>query len=171
MSETPPEGSSGGFTVHRRLHTSAKLVYAAFVEPRNLEQWFVVPGYHTPADRMRVDARPGGRLDAVMISDTDGTEIPFGFTYAELDPPHRVVLRFDEPRELVTVTLADAPDGDVDLTYEFVSWPGPADPDASRRGVDDMLDLIEAGIERGTIHGSSVAERTTASTSTGETQV
>jgi hypothetical protein len=73
------------------------------VEPGKLEQWFVVPGYRTPADRMRVDARPGGRLEAVM-----------------------------------------------DLSYEFVSWPGSADPDASKRGVDDMLDHIEAGIERGT---------------------
>jgi uncharacterized protein YndB with AHSA1/START domain len=151
MSETPPEGSSGGFTVQRRLRASASRVHAAFVEPGKLEQWFVVPGYRTPADRMRVDARPGGRLEAVMISAADGTEIPFGFTYAEVDPPHRVVLRFDEPRELVTVTLADAPDGEVDLSYEFVSWPGPADPDASKRGVDDMLDHIEAGIERGTI--------------------
>ncbi|MFI7226315.1 SRPBCC domain-containing protein [Nonomuraea angiospora] len=136
--------------MHRRLHASAERVFAAFVEPSKLEQWFVVPGYHTPADRMRVDARPSGRLDAVMISDANGSEIPFGFAYAEVDPPRRVALRFQEPQELVTVTLSDAPDG-VDLTYEFVSWPGPTDQDASRRGVDDMLDLIAAGIQRGTI--------------------
>jgi uncharacterized protein YndB with AHSA1/START domain len=150
MSDTP-QGPSGGFTVHRRFHASAARVHAAFVEPSKLEQWFVVPGFRTPAHRMRVDARPGGRLEAVMISDTDGTEIPFGFTYAEVDPPHRVVLRFDQPHELVTVTLTDAPGEHVDLSYEFVSWPGPADPDVSQRGVDDMLDLIDAGTERGTI--------------------
>ncbi|TDD12060.1 SRPBCC domain-containing protein [Nonomuraea deserti] len=150
MSERPPRDAGGGFTVHRRLHAGADRVFAAFVEPSRLEQWFVAPGYHTPADRMRVDARPGGRLDAVMISDANGSEIPFGFTYAEVDPPRRVVLRFQEPQELVTVTLSDAPDG-VDLTYEFVSWPGPIDQSASRRGVDDMLDLIAAGIQQGTI--------------------
>lgn len=49
------------------------------------------------------------------------------------------------------MTLADAPDRNVDLVYEFVSWPGPKDEEASRRGVEDMLDLIEAGARRGSI--------------------
>lgn len=151
MSEESHQEASGGFVVHRRLPATAERVHAAFVEPTKLEQWFVVPGYSTPAERMRVDPRPSGRMEAVMVSDTDGSEIPFGFEYAELDPPHRVVLRFEEPRELVTVTMAEAPDGSVDLTYEFLSWPGPADEEASRRGVEDMLDLIDAAIRRGTI--------------------
>lgn len=142
---------SGGFTVHRRFHAGAARLYAAFVQPGKLEQWFVVPGYHTPAARMRIDARPGGRLDAVMISDADGSEIPFGFEYAEADPPGRVALRFEEPRELVTVTLADAPDGTAELRYDVVRRPAPSDIDPARRGAEGMLDLIEAGVERGTI--------------------
>lgn len=150
MSQISPE-EGGGFTVQRRFAAPAERVYAAFVEPKKLEQWFVVPGYRTPADRMRVDARPGGRVEAVMISETDGTEIPFGFEYAEADPPRRVVLRFTEPHELVTVTLTDSSDAQVDLTYEFVSWPGPRDVAGSRQSVGHMLDLIESGIRRGSI--------------------
>lgn len=151
MSETAGQDASGGFTVRRSLPATAERVYAAFVEPSKLERWFVVPGYRTPADRMRVDARSGGRVNAVMVSDTDGTEIPFGFEYAEVDPPRRVSLRFDEPRELVTVTLTDTADGTVDLIYEYVSWPGPVDEETSRRGVEAMLDLIETGIQQGAI--------------------
>jgi uncharacterized protein YndB with AHSA1/START domain len=141
----------GGFTIRRRLPATAARIHSAFVEPAKLEQWFVVPGYRTPADRMRVAAEPGGRVDAVMISEVDGSEIPFGFEYAEVDPPHRVVLRFEQPREQVTVTLADIDELTVELAYEFVSWPAPTDEAASRRGVDDMLDLIEAAVERGSI--------------------
>lgn len=151
MSDHTESETSGGFTVHRHLPASAERVHAAFVEPAKLEQWFVVPGYRTPAERMRVDARPGGRMEAVMISAADGTEISFGFEYAEVEPPHRVVLRFDEPRELVTVTLVDHSEGGVDLAYDFVSWPAPRDEASSRRGVEDMLDLIEAAISRGDI--------------------
>jgi uncharacterized protein YndB with AHSA1/START domain len=143
--------ADGGFTVRRHLPAPAGRVYAAFVEPGKLAQWFVVDGYHTPADRIRVDATAGGRMEAVMVSDADGSEIPFGFEYAEVDPPRRIVLRFDDPPERVTVTLIDAGHGGVELVYDFVSPSGPADEDASRRGVEGMLDLIELGITRNTI--------------------
>jgi uncharacterized protein YndB with AHSA1/START domain len=146
--EQPP---GGGFTVRRRLPATATRVHRAFVEPAKLEQWFVVPGYRTPAERMRVNAEPGGRMDAVMVADADGSEIPFGFTYAEVDPPHRVVLRFEEPREQVTVTLTEVDPGSVDLVYELVSWPPPSDVAGSRAGVEDMLDRMEAGIRNGVI--------------------
>lgn len=152
MSDQPHQQTgSGGFTARRRLPASAERIYAAFVEPAKLEQWFVVPGYHTPADRIRVEARPGGRVHAVMVSDTDGAEIPFGFEYGDLTPPHRATLRFDQPRELVTVTLTDDGSGGTDLAYDFVSWPAPRDEAASRRGVDGMLDHLEDAVRRGTI--------------------
>ncbi len=151
MSAHSVQMASGGFSVHRHLPATADRVFAAFVQPTKLEQWFVVPGYDTRADRMRVDPRPGGRMDAVMISAADGSEIPFGFEYAELDPPDRVVLRFVDPQEMVTVTLVANPSGGVDLTYEFVSWPGPTNEDAARRGVEEMLDHIESAISRGAI--------------------
>jgi uncharacterized protein YndB with AHSA1/START domain len=143
--------NGGGFTVRRRLTATAERVFAAFVEPDKLEHWFVVAGYRTPANRIRVSAEPGGRMDAVMVSKTDGSEIPFGFEYPVLDPPHRVQLRFQEPDELVTVSLADSVDGGVDITYDFVSWPAPKNDEAARQGVEDMLDLIEDGIHRGVI--------------------
>lgn len=141
----------GGFTVRRQLPAAAERVYAAFVEPAKLEQWFVVPGYHTPAGRMRADARPGGRVDAVMVADADGSEIPFRFEYGDLTPARRVTLRFDQPRELVTVTLDDNGGDGTDLAYEFISWPASSDEAAARRGIEAMLDLIEDGIRFGTI--------------------
>jgi uncharacterized protein YndB with AHSA1/START domain len=149
--DTMPDLAPGaGFTVRRRLTGTAERVHAAFVEPDKLAYWFVVPGYHTPTERIRVSAQPGGRMDAVMISDTDGSEIPFGFEYTLVDPPHRVQLRFQEPAELVTVTLSDV-DGGVDLTYEFMRWPALDNDDDARSGVDSMLDLIEDGLNRGVI--------------------
>jgi uncharacterized protein YndB with AHSA1/START domain len=151
MSVQNHQDGGGGFTVRRHFPATAQRLFAAFVEPEKLQHWFVVTGYRTPADRIRVSARPGGRMDAVMVSEADGSEIPFGFEYAVLEPPHRVELRFQDPKESVTVTLTDAPDGGADLTYDFVSWPPPSDEAASRQGVEDMLTLIEDGIHRGVI--------------------
>ncbi len=45
--------------------------------------------------------------------------------------------------------MAETPDGCVDLTYEFLGWPGR--PGGIRRRVEDMLDLIATAINRGTI--------------------
>jgi uncharacterized protein YndB with AHSA1/START domain len=143
-----PEGS-GGFTVERVLAAPPERVFTAFVEPAKLEHWFVVEGFTTPQERMQVDAQPGGRLDAVMVGG-DGTEIPFGFEYAELEPPNRVVLSFSEPREQVTVTLQAEGEG-THLTYTYLRWPAPVDVAASRQGVVTMLDAIEDGIARDVI--------------------
>ena len=140
---------SGGFTVERVLAAPPDRVFAAFVEPAKLEHWFVVEGFSTPREGMVVDARPGGRLDAVMVGD-DGSEIPFGFEYVELEPPRRVVMSFAEPRETVTVALQEKGEG-THLTYTYLSWPAPDDVAASRRGVVTMLDTIEDGIARGVI--------------------
>jgi len=144
---------AGGFTTSRNMGGTAGRVYSAFVEPAKLEQWFVVDGYHTPADRMRVDAVPGGRMEAVMISDADGTEIPFGFEYTELEPPQRLVMTFEAPAEVVTITILEQDNGSVDLTYIFERTPAPSADDlaAAQTVADDMLGRIAAGVERGSI--------------------
>ena len=90
-------------------------------------------------------------LGAFLVAEGSGEEIPFGFEYVELDPPHLVTLGFEEPREVVTVTLADDGEEGVDLTYTLRAWPAPTDEEASRRGVEDMLDRIEDGIGLGRI--------------------
>jgi uncharacterized protein YndB with AHSA1/START domain len=149
MSATPAE--SPVFTVERHLDAPPDRVFAAFIDPQRLEHWFVVDGFSTPAERIRSTPRPGGGVEAVMVSDADGSEIPFGFRYSTLDPPHRVVLEFDHPRETVTVTITAVGGASSELTYSLEASEAPADPDASRRGAEDMLDRIAAGIEQGLI--------------------
>ncbi|WP_173922102.1 SRPBCC domain-containing protein [Agromyces sp. Marseille-P2726] len=138
------------FSIRRRFDADAARLFRAFVEPARLAHWFVVEGYRTPADRMKVTARPGGRVDAVMIADADGSEIPFGFRYAELEAPRRVVLAFDEEQEVVTVTLNERDDGGTDLSYTLAA-PATEEPDLARRGAEDMLDRIAAAVDRGAI--------------------
>jgi uncharacterized protein YndB with AHSA1/START domain len=139
------------FTVRRHLDAPPDRVFAAFIDPPRLEHWFVVEGFRTPAERIRSIPRPGGGVEAVMVSDADGSEIPFGFRYRELDPPHRVVLEFDDPREVVTVTLEAADGASTDLMYSLAAREAPSDPDAAQRGAEDMLDRIAAGIAQGVI--------------------
>jgi uncharacterized protein YndB with AHSA1/START domain len=85
MSATPDEVPV--FTVRRHLDAPPDRVFAAFIDPPRLEHWFVVEGFRTPAEHIRSIPKPGGGVEAVMVSDADGSEIPFGFRYRELDPP------------------------------------------------------------------------------------
>jgi uncharacterized protein YndB with AHSA1/START domain len=149
MSATPDQVPV--FTVRRRLDAPPDRIFAAFIDPPRLEQWFVVEGFQTPAERIRSTPKPGGGVEAVMTSDADGSEIPFGFRYRELDPPNRVILEFEDPREVVTVTLVAAGGAATDLTYSLAALEAPSDLDAARRGVEDMLDRIAAGIDQGLI--------------------
>jgi uncharacterized protein YndB with AHSA1/START domain len=149
MSATPAEIPV--FTVERHLDAPPDRVFAAFIDPQRLEHWFVVDGFSTPAERIRSTPTPGGGVEAVMVSDADGSELPFGFRYAALDPPHRVVLEFDDPRETVTVTIEAADGASSELTYSLAASEAPADPHTARRGAEEMLDRIAAGIEQGLI--------------------
>lgn len=62
-----------------------------------------------------------------------------------------MVLEFEDPREIVTVTLEAADGAATDLTYSLAAPEAPSDLDAARRGVGDMLDRIAAGIDQGLI--------------------
>jgi uncharacterized protein YndB with AHSA1/START domain len=149
MSMTPEDVPV--FTVRRRLAAAPERVFEAFVDPAHLEHWFVVDGFRTPGERIRGVPEPGGTVEAVMISEADGSEIPFGFRYAELDRPDRVVLEFDQPAEVVTITLEAAGHDATVLSYSLVAKEAPADPDTARRGAEDMLGRIAAGIDQGLI--------------------
>jgi hypothetical protein len=45
-----------------------------------------------------------------------------------------VILEFDDPREVVTVTLEAAGGGSTDLAYSLLELETPADHDAAQRG-------------------------------------
>lgn len=70
MPNMRPRRRTGGPSCTVSFSPTAARVCAALVQPAKLEQWFVVPGYVTPADR-----------------------IPLGLEYAEVNLPHGVVIQ------------------------------------------------------------------------------
>lgn len=127
----------GSYVVSRTIPASRERVYEFFIDPVAFSQWFVVPGYSTPAERIRIDARPGGRVEAVMVSDTDGTEIPFVVGIDEMEPPATMVLR-PGADERVTMTLTDVAGG-TEVAYRYE---GPSDGPGDAAAASAMLDLM-----------------------------
>lgn len=79
------------------------LVFRCMVEPEHLAHFWGPDGTHAPADRIAVDARPGGVFETVMVNDTTGDEYATHATYAEVLEPERLV--WDETHSGMHVTV------------------------------------------------------------------
>ena len=67
-------------------------VYATYVDPERIPEWWGPRDTTTLVDRMEV--RPGGSWRFV-IRDADGGETAFRGTYREVSPPERIVQTFE----------------------------------------------------------------------------
>jgi uncharacterized protein YndB with AHSA1/START domain/heme-degrading monooxygenase HmoA len=140
-----PDDPAAGFTVTRVLAGDRGRVFAHFIEPGAFSRWFVVDGYTTPANRVTLDPRPGGTINAVMVPEQGGPEIPFAAAYGALDPPHMVQFAFTDPTELVTITLVDLGQEGTQLTYRNQGAPLRERAQALA-GVARMLDALQASV-------------------------
>jgi uncharacterized protein YndB with AHSA1/START domain len=61
----------GEILVARVFEAPPELVYRMFVDPDQLGQWFGPEGFSVPFESVEVDARPGGFMRLVMVSDDD----------------------------------------------------------------------------------------------------
>jgi uncharacterized protein YndB with AHSA1/START domain len=129
------------FTLQQIVDAPPAEVVRAFTEPEPFAAWFVADGFSTPSDRVTIDVRPGGEISAVFVG--ADTEIPFILHFGELDLPHRLVLRFAEPAEEITVELTELPGGRTRLDYRSV---GLSDEEQAsiKPGVATMLGHLAA---------------------------
>lgn len=72
----------------RVLDAPRALVFAAWTEPRHMARWWGPHGFTSPV--CELDVRPGGAWRIVMQG-PDGTKVPVGGVYLEVDPPRRLV--------------------------------------------------------------------------------
>jgi uncharacterized protein YndB with AHSA1/START domain len=104
-------------TVTRTFDAPRDVVWRAWTEPEQFAQWFGGPPYVTQPETVSLDVRPGGQWRATMVSEEDGSEIPFAGEYREVVEHERLVLTFMDPSdpnnpnvEVLTITFADLGD-------------------------------------------------------------
>ena len=100
----PPIGRE--FTITRVFDAPRELVWKAWTDPEHVSRWFGPRGFSTPRSTVIMDVRPGGTFEFTMVSD-DGTEIPSGGTFLEVQEPARLVWRDRDIDLTVTITFAD----------------------------------------------------------------
>ena len=96
----------GGLTLHleKTLDARSDRVFAAFVEPEKLAEWWGPAGFTSPS--LDLDVRNGGRY-RITMQPPDGEAFHLRGEFREVDPPRRLVYTFEweepDPEDQVTV--------------------------------------------------------------------
>jgi uncharacterized protein YndB with AHSA1/START domain len=105
MTDQRPE--AGELVYTRVFDAPRELVFRCMIEPKHLTHFWGPAGVSTPLETIKVDARPGGLFETVMVNDADGGQYPTRAVYVEVVEPERLV--WTEPATGMTTisTFAD----------------------------------------------------------------
>jgi uncharacterized protein YndB with AHSA1/START domain len=100
----------GDLTYSRVFDAPRGLVFRCMIEPEHLTHFWGPTGVSTPLERIKVDARPGGVFEAVMVNDADGAEYAMRAEYVEIVEPERLVWTDRDSGVTTTSTFVDLGD-------------------------------------------------------------
>jgi uncharacterized protein YndB with AHSA1/START domain len=75
----------------RTFDAPRALVFECMTDPDHLTHFWGPAGTSAPRAHIRVDARPGGVFETVMVNDADGNEYATHAVYDEVRPPELLV--------------------------------------------------------------------------------
>ena len=133
--------------IKRIIHAPRNRVYAAWIDPTKLREWFGPKDVQT--EDLIADARVGGafRWD---LTNSEGEKMTCRGEYCELQPNRKIVFTWQwqgdedwEDREsVVTVELSDR-DGGTELRLSHEQLPNEQSRDGHTRGWNSALDKLE----------------------------
>jgi uncharacterized protein YndB with AHSA1/START domain len=146
MSDQAP--AAGELTYTRVFDAPREIVFRCMLEPEHLTHFWGPAGVSTPLETIKVDARPGGVFETVMVNDSDGSRYPTRAVYVEIAEPERIV--WTEPGSGVTTTsiFRDLGGERTELQIRQANAPeGYRSPEA-RAGFSTSLDRLAAYLEK-----------------------
>jgi uncharacterized protein YndB with AHSA1/START domain len=152
MNETTEVGEMS----YRRIHRAPReLVFDCMTQPQHLTHFWGPVGTTAPVDRIKIDLRPGGVFETVMVNDADGAEYPTRAVYVEVSRPDRLVwTEADvEGGMLTVITFVDLGDGRTEVVTHQTNMPEMYRSAEAQAGFLTSLDRFDAYV------ASLVAER------------
>ncbi len=139
-----PDVAQREIVITRLLNAPRELVYAAWTDPKHVDQWWGPSGFTTTTQHK--DIRPGGEWRFSMHG-PDGTDYPNVVRYLQVDKPERLVYLHGDGNTgpnahifHVTVTFEEAAGGKTQLTLRSL-FPSVA----ARKRVVEEFHAIEGG--------------------------
>ena len=146
MTDQAPGTSELTYT--RVFDAPRELVFRCMLEPEHLTHFWGPAGVSTPLETIKVDARPGGVFETVMVNDSDGGRYPTCAVYVEIVEPERIV--WTEPGSGVTTTsiFRDLGGERTELQIRQANAPEEYRSPAARAGFATSLDRFAAYLEK-----------------------
>lgn len=146
MADRAPD--TGELTYTRVFDAPRELVFRCMLEPEHLTHFWGPAGVSTPLETIKVDARPGGVFETVMVNDSDGSRYPTRAVYVEIVEPERIV--WTEPGSGVTTTstFRDLGGERTELRIRQANAPAGYRSPEARAGFATSLDRFAAYLEK-----------------------
>ena len=142
MSDQTPE--AGELTYTRVFDAPRELVFRCMVEPEHLAHFWGPAGVSTPLENIKVDARPGGAFETVMVSDADGSQYPMRAVYVEVVEPERLVWTEPGTGMTTTSTFSDLGGARTEVRIQQTNVPAAFRSPEAQAGFTTSLDRFAA---------------------------
>ena len=117
-----------------------ELVFRCMIEPEHLTHFWGPAGMHTPLQNIKVDPRPGGIFETVMVNDTDGSQYAMRAVFVEVVAPERLVWTETDTGVTTTSTFVDLGDARTEVHIRQVNVPDAFRSPEARAGFATSLD-------------------------------
>ena len=134
----------GELHITRVFDAPRELVFRCMIEPEHLTHFWGPTGVSTPIDKIKVDARPGGVFETVMVNDSDGAEYPSRGVYVEVDAPERLVWRELDGEMTTSATFIQLDNGSTEVRIHQTNVPEMYRSAEAQAGFKTSLDRFAA---------------------------
>jgi uncharacterized protein YndB with AHSA1/START domain len=121
-----------------------ELVFRCLIEPGHLTHFWGPAGVSAPVEHIKVDPRPGGVFETLMVNDADGSTYPTRAAYVEVAEPERLVWRESHTGMTMTATLTDLGGSRTQVRIRQTNVPEPMRSPQAQAGFRTSLDKFAA---------------------------
>lgn len=114
---------SGELTYTRIFDAPRDLVFRCMIEPERLTHFWGPIGVTTPLEEIKVDARPGGIFEAVIVNDSDGSRYEMRALYVEIAEPEKLAWTDPDTGFTTTLTFSDLDDSRTEVKIHQTNVP------------------------------------------------
>jgi uncharacterized protein YndB with AHSA1/START domain len=134
----------GELNFTRVFDAPRELVFRCLIEPGHLTHFWGPVGVSAPIEHIKVDPRPGGVFETVMVNDADGSQYPTRAVYVEVAEPERLVWTESHSGMTVTATFTDLGNARTEVRIHQTNVPDAFRSPEAQAGFRTSLDRFAA---------------------------